>query len=246
MTNNLRGRNAKEKQAILGSDEARVGYTLTRSNRKTIALYVRDGAVEVRAPLKASKSDIDRFVASKEKWITDKLAQSNERILQKSSFKLTYDDNIIYQGKQYPITSKPGNRMGFDEACFYMPPNLSPEQIKYACVQIYRMLAKRVLTKKVLFYAKQMSVMPVAVKINGARTRWGSCSSKKSVNFSWRLIMADSDVIDYVVVHELCHITEMNHSARFWALVSSVLPDYSQRKAKLKELQHKLSCEDWE
>lgn len=119
-------------------------------------------------------------------------------------------------------------------------------QIKSACVQIYRMLAKRDLTEKTLDFAKQMSVMPTAVKINNAKTRWGSCSSKKSLNFSWRLIMADDDVIDYVVVHELAHITEMNHSARFWSIVEGVLPDYRKRKTKLKELQRRLNGEDWE
>ena len=95
-------------------------------------------------------------------------------------------------------------------------------------------------------FAKRMDVTPTAIKINGAKTRWGSCSAKKSLNFSWRLIMADDDVIDYVVVHELAHIAEMNHSARFWALVEGALPDYQSRKAKLKALQQRLSIEDWE
>jgi len=221
-------------------------YTLIRSNRKTIALYIRNGAVEVRAPLKAPKRDIDKFVASKEKWITDKLAASNERREQRESFSLTYGDGILYRGKGYPIAAKPGDRVGFDDECFYMPPDLDSEQIKHACVRIYRMLAKRDLTNKVLNFAKQMSVTPIAVKINGAKTRWGSCSGKKSLNFSWRLIMAEDAVVDYVVVHELAHITEMNHSARFWAIVENVLPDYKERQKRLKELQKKLSTEDWE
>ena len=88
--------------------------------------------------------------------------------------------------------------------------------------------------------------MPSAVKINGAKTRWGSCSSKKSINFSWRLIKADDDVIDYVVVHELSHITEMNHSPNFWAIVENILLDYRERKVKLKRLQKRLSMENWE
>ena len=223
-----------------------IDYTLTRSNRKTIALYIRDGAVEVRAPLKMPKRDIDRFVASKGKWIAEKLAMTTERLAQRASFALAYGDNVTYRGKQYPIAAKDGNWVGFDDERFYMPPGLQPEEIKAACVQIYRLLAKRYLTGKALEFAKRMGVMPSAVKINGATTRWGSCSAQKSLNFSWRIIMADDDVIDYVVVHELAHITEMNHSARFWALVESVLPDYQARKVKLKALQRRLSTEDWE
>lgn len=108
------------------------------------------------------------------------------------------------------------------------------------------MLAKRDLTNIVFDFAKQMNVMPSAIKINGAKTRWGSCSSKKSLNFSSRLVMAKDDVVDYVVIHELAHITEMNHSSRFWAIVEGILPDYKERQARLKALQKKLSLEDWD
>jgi len=221
-------------------------YTLTRSNRKTIAIYIRDGVVEVRAPLQMPGRDIDKYLASKEKWIREKLALTSERQARREEFSLDYGECVIYKGRQYPIASKPGNRAGFDDEYFYMPPGLPPEEIKACCVRIYRLLAKRDLASKVLDFAKQMGVSPSNVKINGAKTRWGSCSAQKSLNFSWRLIMADDSVIDYVVVHELAHITEMNHSARFWAVVEGVLPDYRERKGKLKALQQKLSLEDWE
>jgi predicted metal-dependent hydrolase len=214
--------------------ESMIAYTLTRQKRKTIALYVLDSGVEVRAPLKAAKSDIDEFVASKEKWISDKRAQANERRQQREAFSLGYGDKVLYLGKEYPISAKPGGQIGFDGERFYMPPDLGPAQIKHACEQAYRMLAKRALTEKVLDYAKRMGVAPSAVKVNGAKSRWGSCSGKKSLNFSWRLIMAGDDVVDYVVVHELAHITEMNHSERFWAVVAAVLPDYLERRKRLR------------
>lgn len=223
-----------------------IEYTLTRSNRKTIAIYIRDGGVEVRAPMKAPRHDIDRFVSLKEDWIAEKLALMSERQEQRENFSLAYGDCVLYLGKNYPVAAKDGNQVGFDDVRFYMPHGLTPEQIKYACIQIYRMLAKRDLTNKVLDFAKQMSVMPIAVKINDAKTRWGSCSGKKSLNFSWRLIMAEEALVDYVVVHELAHITEMNHSDRFWAVVERVLPDYSERRRQLKALQKRLSAEDWD
>ena len=223
-----------------------ISYKLMRSNRKTVGLYIREGAVEVRAPLKMPKGDIDRFVASKANWIADKLAKSNAHMASRERFTLKYGDYVLYRGKQYPIAERLGDRIGFDEVCFYMPPKLTPEQLKYSCVHIYRLLAKRDLTKKTLEFAKRMSVMPSAIKINSAKTRWGSCSALKSVNFSWRLIMADDDVIDYVVVHELAHIIELNHSARFWSIIESVFPDYTSRKARLKVLQDKLSHENWD
>jgi len=221
-------------------------YTLIRSKRKTVAIYIRNGTVEVRAPIKMPKAQIEAFVASKEKWIKTKLVESGERAKLRAHFELNYGDEILYRGKNYPIVAKEGGRAGFDHGCFQLPPNLTPEQIKSACIQIYRLLAKRDLTEKVFDFAQQMSVTPVNVKINGAKTRWGSCSAKKSLNFSWRLIMAEDEVVDYVVVHELAHIIEMNHSRRFWQVVESVLPDYGARQERLKMLQRRLSVENWD
>jgi len=190
--------------------------------------------------------EIDRFVLSRERWVTEKLAESNGKKALRNNFSLNYGDYLLYRGKQYPITMKQGDRVGFDDGGFYIPPDLTPEQIKYACIQIYRILAKRDLTKITLALSREMSVTPTAIRINSAKSRWGSCSVKESVNFSWKLIMAEDDIIEYVVVHELAHITELNHSKRFWALVKSVLPDYTERKARLKALQDKLAGEDWE
>jgi len=192
--------------------------------------------VEVRAPLKMPKRDIDRFVASKENWIADKLRESARQQAQRTSFALDYGGAVTLRGAAYPLVARDGVRAGFDGAAFYMPPGLEPEQIKAVCVQIYRRVAKAHLTERVRFYAGQMGVAPAAVKINGAKTRWGSCSSKRNVNFSWRLIMAQDSVIDYVVVHELAHLTEMNHSARFWAIVEGVVPDYCAQKDRLRAL----------
>jgi len=223
-----------------------IDYTLSRSKRKTFAIYIKNGAVEVRAPLKAPKSAIDKFVASRENWIKEKLALSNLRLEQRGNFNLDYGDTVIFRGAQYPIAAKDGNRIGFDDKRFYMPPGLAVEYIKKACIDIYRLLAKRHLTARVQHYAALMSVAPLSVRINGAKTRWGSCSAKKSINFSWRLIMADDDIIDYVVVHELAHLIELNHSERFWAIVKEILPDVQAHKMKLKKLQNQLSAENWD
>jgi len=223
-----------------------VNYTLTRSSRKTAAIYVRNGEVEVRAPLRMPRHDIDRFVSEKEQWIIQSLSKQQSEAAMKESFVINYDSLILFLGKQYPITQRDGTQAGFDGGVFYMPPRLSPDQIKFTCVKLYKMLAKVHISNRVAFYSSQMDVIPSTVKINNAMRRWGSCSSRKSLNFSWRLIMANDSVVDYVVVHELAHIKEMNHSVRFWAIVEDILPDYRQRNTKLKELQHRLNIEDWE
>jgi len=171
-----------------------INYTLTRSARKTVAIYIKDGEVEVRAPHRVPMCWIDNFVLSKNNWIQKTLSKQQAIVERK-------------------IT-------------------LTSDEIKH-----YKTLAKAHIPKRVALFAAQMGVAPTAVKITSAMKRWGSCSSRGSINFSWRLILADDAVIDYVVVHELAHLTEMNHSERFWAIVEAVLPDYRERKRKLNELQ---------
>jgi len=211
-----------------------------------MGIYIKNGNVEVRAPLRCPKSEIDKFVTSKEKWIRNKLAGSEVKTQLKESFAVNYGGEIYLRGKKYPIKAKAGKLSGFDGESFYMPDSLNAGNIKDICIKIYRQYAKAHIIKRVNLYANQMGTYPIAVKINSAKTRWGSCSNKKSINFTWRLIMADDDVIDYVVVHELAHLTEMNHSQRFWAVVEKELPNYKECRVKLKELQKRLATEDWD
>jgi predicted metal-dependent hydrolase len=221
-------------------------YRLTRSNRKSIAIYVREGHADVRAPFRTPKRDIDAFVASKASWIANVLAEQRERAERRASFALRCGDAVLFRGAEYPLIARAGTRAGFDGECFYLPEGLAREQIKTLLVQIYRRLAKQLLSERTARFAEHMGVAPTAVRISAAKTRWGSCSARGSINYSWRLVLADDAAIDCVVVHELAHLIEMNHSARFWAIVEGVLPDYRVRRARLKALQRRLGTEDWD
>jgi len=100
-----------------------------------------------------------------------------------------------------------------------------------------RKLAAQVIPERVAFYADIIGVTPTTVRISGAKTNWGSCGSKNSLNFSWRLMLGDLYMIDYVACHELVHCKIKNHSKQFWEVVEGVMPDYKERRKKLKELQ---------
>jgi len=220
-------------------------YTLTRTNRKTCAIYVRDGAVEVHAPHGLPLSEIEGFLAVKSDWIQEKLALSTALLEQRTSFSLTYGDTVRYRGNLYPILARPGKEMGFSQDGFFMPLDLTPEELKSACIQIYRYAAKSVLPQKVQHFAPQMGVSPNSVKITGAKTRWGSCSARGNLCFSWQVMMAGEAEIDYIVVHELAHLKELNHGPRFWALVEAALPAYETCRERLKALQDQLRLENW-
>ena len=95
--------------------------------------------------------------------------------------------------------------------------------------------AKEIIPRRTAYFAARMGVSYGRITIREQKTRWGSCSSKKNLNFNWKLLLAPPEVLDYVVVHELCHLKQMNHSRAFWAEVAAILPDYKERKKWLRE-----------
>jgi len=222
-----------------------INYNLKRSKRKTTSICVKNGVVTVSAPLNLPIEQIEKFVKSKESWIRTKLATSMILKNMRKKHTISYSDLLYYRGKQYPISVKEGNEVGFNGIHFYLPPDLPPNIIKECCIGIYKALAKKYLPQRTDQYAKQMNLQYNSVKINSAKTRWGSCSGKGNINYAWRLIMADDDLIDYVVVHELAHIYALSHSPRFWGLVEQVLPDFRDRRKRLRDLESRLHGEDW-
>ena len=111
-------------------------------------------------------------------------------------------------------------------------------------VKEYKKKAQKFFQLKCQYFALQMGVKYGNVKVNSAKTRWGSCNRKGDINLTYRLLFASEELIDYVVVHELAHIREMNHSSRFWAIVEQMMPDYRERRKKLRDFQHELIMEE--
>lgn len=108
--------------------------------------------------------------------------------------------------------------------------SLKPEKIEE-----YKKQAKRLIPPRVKVFAEKYGFSYNSVKITSAKTRWGSCTSKRNLNFTYRLILAPQKVIDYVIVHELCHLRQMNHSKKFWDEVAAIMPDYKVQEHWLKE-----------
>lgn len=106
----------------------------------------------------------------------------------------------------------------------------------------YRRQAKQVFTERVHYYEPLLGVQALGIRIKDQKTRWGSCSNKGNINLNWRLILAPGEVMDYVIIHELCHLREMNHSQAFWKLVESICPDYREHRQWLKDHADELGC----
>ncbi|WP_312642063.1 SprT family zinc-dependent metalloprotease [Hydrogenoanaerobacterium sp.] len=219
-------------------------YKLIRSKRKTLAIHITPQAeVEVRAPLRMPQGTIDAFVRQKQGWVSAHVNAMRERVLARESFAI--GNTLMLLGREYPAIAVQGKKAVFDGEHFLIPQG-SFEQVRPAVTALYRTLAQRELASRVQKYGVVMGLTPSAVKISGARTRWGSCSGKNSLNFSWRLVLAHPDAVDYVVVHELAHIRQHNHSSAFWQVVEDVLPDYKRREKMLKALQQHLATQSWD
>lgn len=117
----------------------------------------------------------------------------------------------------------------------WVPYDADYEQRKSLLEKWYRRQAEQILAEKTAFYAERLGVSFADIRIKDQRSRWGSCSSKKNLNFNWRIIMAPEPVCDYVVIHEVCHLLHMDHSREFWKEVEGLCPEYRQYKSWLKE-----------
>lgn len=222
-------------------------YTIKYSKRKTLGLYITKNAeIEVRVPKATPKKVIEDFVNQHQHWINSHQDAVAKRLAERENFELRFGSNLLFLGRELPLVPVEKPIFGYDGQRFYAYGQMSAEELKASLVGVYRRLAKKVLSTMVNELARHMGLKPKAVKINGARTRWGSCSSAGNLNFSWYLVMAEETTIRYVVVHELAHLVEMNHSPNFWGIVEKVLPNYKAEREKLKNLQKKLSVQSWE
>jgi Predicted metal-dependent hydrolase len=222
-----------------------VEYKIIRSKRKTAGIYILpDATVEVRCPNHTPIAYIEAFVRQKETWILQKVSEKQAEQKQKTALVFSENTNLLFLGKEYPLHLIEEARAGFHGDYFYCYAKC--ENPKETLVEVYRKLAERILVQKAQEFSETMNCKPIKIKINSAKTRWGSCSGKNSINFSYKLIMAEETAVDYVVVHELSHMIEHNHSKQFWNIVESILPDYKRRKSSLKTLQKRLLREGWE
>lgn len=206
---------------------------IVKSRRKTIALVIdSDGELVVRAPFYASESDIMRFVQEKQDWIQKKSEEMRQKKLERPRLALKEGETIPYLGRECMIFRGITRTICFDGKAFLLP---QTENAQAKLIAWYKKRAAVILQERVESIAKDMRVMPKGVKITSAKTRWGSCSYTNHLNFSWRLIMCPPEVVDYVVVHELCHILHKDHSKSFWESVGRVDAAYREHENWLKE-----------
>ena len=218
----------------------RLEYELVRQARRDILLKVLPGGViRVYAPGYAQLRAVDDVVRARAGELT-RLQDQVERAWRESRAQNAFRDGrlIWYQGKQYALRLSAGRAaVAFaDGVARVSVPD--PEDEDAVRAELRAWLSARALERiraRLDYYIPRVGRQPGRITIREQKTRWGSCSSKNNLNFNWKLIMAPPPALDYVVVHELCHLHEFNHSPRFWQLVAAQMPEYESWKKWLKQ-----------
>jgi predicted metal-dependent hydrolase len=210
---------------------------ILRSKRKTYEIEIHpDGRVVVRAPQRATQAQVEAVIQRKETWIRKKLELL--RATRESASLRQYADGetFRYLGESYPLKiAERGARALELRGGYFILRRADLPRARVAFEAWYRAQARQVLADRVSRWSAANGFKPGPLRISGARTRWGSCGPRGSLNFAWRLVQAPMPVIEYVVVHELVHLEVRNHSRLFWEKVRSLLPDYKERLAWLKQ-----------
>jgi predicted metal-dependent hydrolase len=218
---------------------------ITSKRRKTMALKVDAKGVSVLIPPSLSIATAKQFISQKTNWIKKKLAQQSQQIIADKQFIdgeffLLLGDELslrLYEEDSAPTTKKSASTIAF----YGRLNKLSKPAIRAAIITWYKKQADDYLTARTQWLSDVTGLHPNSVTIKSYKARWGSCSSKGDINFNWHLIQAPQVIVDYVIIHELCHLTHHNHSKHFWDLVAHFSPDYKLHRQWLKDNGYTLS-----
>jgi predicted metal-dependent hydrolase len=238
-----------EREIQLG--EHRVGYALRRGRRGSIGFVVSAEGLQVNAPRWVSLQNIDSAVQAKGGWIVRKLQEQRDRARRLDAARVEWRDgtSLPFLGETVIIVLDPrvaGAVLNADAQALPgvprlvlhvgLPQTAEPEQIRDSVQSWLQRQALRIFTDRCKHFADTLGVRMTRLSLSSAQTRWGSASADGSIRLNWRLVHFGLQVIDYVVAHELAHLREMNHSAAFWDVVRSVVPDYQVLRNTLKDV----------
>ncbi|MDD2686307.1 MAG: SprT family zinc-dependent metalloprotease [Gallionella sp.] len=215
-----------------------ITYTLKRSNkRRSIGLRIDDRGLTVSMPLRASESWLRSVLEDKAHWVVEKLDGWCARKPEVPRW--VEGETLRFMGEPLTLRVRPSlfaadTQQRGRELFVFVADATDVAAIERDVMRWYRQQAAQLFPQRVAHYAALMNVNPREVKLSSAKTQWGSCTARGTVRLNEQLMRLPLRVIDYVVVHELAHLREMNHSTAFWLVVKSACPDYLSRRRELK------------
>ena len=214
-------------------------FEIIRTDRvKSASIDVEDNLVKVTVPKNLSDERIEELIKGRILWIKQKLALQASAIVSKPK-EYVDGEAFAYLGRNYRLKCAKGLEESVKLKSGYLNVTSkngkrNSEHIKAAIEQWYRTKALSRLVNKTKRYSAILKVEPTSINLKDYKAMWGSCSPKGVVSYNWRIILAPHKIVDYIVVHELCHLIEPNHSSKYWKQVRSVIPDYENSKEWLK------------
>ena len=233
----LRKHLAVEQRATVLAGQS-IAYTLKRSSkRRSIGLRIDDRGLTVSIPLRATEHWLNEVLQDRASWVVEKLAGWQSLKVEPLAWR---DGEIIpYLGDVLILRIIPTMNFAItvqrqQELHVSFRGEMTALRVERAVTVWYQQQAMALFTSRIAYFSMKLGVLPLSVRLSSAKTQWGSCSSKGNVSLNLQLIKLPMDLIDYVVVHELAHLREMNHTVKFWNVVAGLSPDYERLRRKLK------------
>ncbi len=208
---------------------------ITKSTRRKHIVFrvIDQNTLEILAPARVSDGYLEK-IASGHIDIINKLKSAAASRL---SPEFNEGAEFFLLGKLYPLHLTQRLKVFNDK---FMIPDGNDEQKKTHLISLYKSVAERYFRQHLSLFANKMQLFPQKIRISSASGRWGSCTASGTISLSWKLIQCPPEMIDYVIVHELSHLKELNHSANFWQVVQQTMPDYLSRRKALQDFAKKL------
>ncbi|MBO1513052.1 M48 family metallopeptidase [Metabacillus bambusae] len=214
-----------------------ISFDIKYKRRTSIGIYIDlYGNVEVQAPQETPIESVLQLLEEKWDWIQQKSKEMKDRALGPNVKVYDQGESFLYLGNTYPIQISHDINIKQDYVVFegdklhiYVK-QVEDEKIKQALKRFYYQQCKSLVEKSIQSYQSNFKIKPRSIRITDNKRTWGTCDSKLQLTFNWRLAMAPLKVIDYVVVHEMCHLVHLNHDRSFWRLVGKIIPDYKEQE----------------
>lgn len=203
---------------------------IIRTNRKSLALTINEkGELIVHAPKDMPLYDIVSFIEKKSDWI-EKKTNNIENILSKNKSIVEYDE-IFFLGKRYKVVETKGIEEPYlTESSILIGFCKSQAKRQKELMNWYLQNTEDVLMPRIQKLVTFMKQRYNSIKIINSKAKWGMCDSKRNLYFNWKLLMLSPEIIDYIIIHEIAHLIELNHSKKFWEIVGAVIPNYKKKK----------------
>ncbi len=221
--------------------DAVFSYQLYRENRRTLVLRLREAGLEAHAPLQMPTADVEAFLTEKRRWIQKHLARQAAAQTWADGFQFRHGGRFMYRGRVTGLLlgaakTRLVERDGQPVLYAALGEDASEIRVRGFLRGWLAAQAAKTYPGRVAVLAQKTGVSPSAVHLTDAVSFWGQCDSRGVIKLSWRLVLFDEAVSDYVIAHELAHLVHLDHSPRFWALVARIDPGYKKHEAQLKSI----------